>query len=74
MFKRDDDGALMGLVIVLAVIAFIVYIIVILASIIIGAAIIAGLAYGGGTAVVNYVSSFKENTIESNKLPMKTAA
>ncbi len=68
MFKRDSDsGALIGLVIVFAVIVFIIYMIVILAGIIISVAAGIGVLYGGGTAIANYASSFKENIIDSNK-------
>ena len=66
MFKRDGEE-LIGLVIVLAIIAFVVYIIVLLAGIIASVAAGIGVIYGGGTAIINYASSFKENMIESNR-------
>ncbi len=70
MFKRDSYdgyGALIGIVIVFAIIAFIIYMIVLLAGIIISVAAGIGVLYGGGTAIVNYASSFKENMIDSNR-------
>lgn len=69
MFKHDDEDPLIGLLIVLAIIVFIVYIIFILAAIISAVAGVAGTAYGGGYAIKNYASSFKENVIDSNKAP-----
>ena len=51
MSRRDDDTALIGLVIGLAIILFIVYVAV----------------YGAGSAIKNYISSFKENVIDSNR-------
>ena len=76
MFKRDDDGAgvLIGIAIVIAIIAFIVYMIVMIASIILAVAAGIGILYGGGTAIVNYASSFKENVIDSNRNDGMTAA
>ncbi len=77
MFKRDvgDEayGALIGLAIVVAVVIFIVYVMVMIAGILIMVAAGLGVIYGGGTAVVNYVSSFKENIIDSNKKGMIVA-
>ena len=70
MFKRDGDEAIIGLVIGLAIIAFIIYVIVILASIIAGVAAAGGTLFGGGSAIKNYVLSFKENVIDSNKAPV----
>lgn len=71
MLKRDYDdggmGILIGLVIILAVIIFIVYVLVMLAGIIAATAAGIGVLYGGGTAIANYASSFKENIIDSNK-------
>lgn len=67
MFKTDDD-AIFGLIIVLAVIALIVYIVCLLAVLIAGIATVGGTLYGGGTAIGNYFSSFKENMIDSNRV------
>lgn len=63
----DDFGAIIGLVFILAAIAFVVYCIVILASVIVTVAGAGGVLWGGGTAIVNYCKSFKENMIDSNK-------
>lgn len=68
MFKTDDDGALIELVIGLAIISVVVYIICLLAMAIAGIAAAGGTIYGGGTAFGNYFSSFKENMIVSNKV------
>lgn len=68
MFKTDDDGALIGLVIGLAIIVFIVYIVCLLAMAIAGIAAAGGTLYGGGTALGNYFSSFKENMVDSNRV------
>lgn len=67
MFKRDGEEAIVGLVIGLMIIAFIVYVIVLLASIIAGVAAAGGTIFGGGSAIKNYFSSFKENVIDSNR-------
>ncbi len=74
MFKRDGEGAIVGFCIVLAIIAFIIYVMVILAGIIASVAAGIGVLYGGGTAIANYASSFKENIIDSNKNPGIMAA
>ena len=74
MFKRDGEGAIIGFCIVLAIIAFIIYLMVILAGIIVSVAAGIGVLYGGGTAIANYASSFKENIIDSNKNPGIMAA
>ncbi len=73
MFKHDDDGAIIGLAIGLAVIVFIVYVIIILASIIAAVAAAGGTIFGGGSAIKNYFSSFKENVIDSNRTPATMA-
>ncbi len=70
MFKRDGEeaaGALIGIAIVIAIIAFIVYVMVMIAGIILAVAAGIGVLYGGGTAIANYASSFKENIIDSNQ-------
>jgi len=67
MFKHDDDGAMIGLIMGIAIILFIVYVIVLLATIIAGIAAAGGTVYGGGHAIKNYISSFKENVIDSNR-------
>lgn len=63
----DEIGAFIALVIILVLIAFIVYCIVILAGILASVAGAGGAIWGGGTAIVNYVKSFKENMIDSNR-------
>lgn len=68
MFKTDDGyGTLIGLCIGLAIIAFIVYCIFLLAAAIAAVAAAGGTIYGGGTAIGNYFSSFKENIIDDNR-------
>lgn len=65
----DDDfglGAIIGVVVGLAIIVFIIYCIILIASVLAGIAGIGGLAWGGGTAIVNHSKSFKENMIDSN--------
>lgn len=39
-----------------------------IASVLAGIAGAGGIAWGGGTAVVNYCKSFKENMIDSNRV------
>lgn len=65
----DDDGigALIGLAIILAIVAFVIYCIVMLAGIIASIAGAGGLLWGGGTAIANYGKSFKENMVDSNR-------
>jgi len=68
MFKTDDGfGALIGVCVGLAIIGFIVYFIVLLAAAIASVAAAGGTLYGGGTAIRNYFSSFKENIIDANR-------
>lgn len=68
MFKRDGEEALVGLAIGIAIICFIVYIIVLLATVIAGVAAAGGTLFGGCSAIKNYVLSFKENVIDSNRV------
>lgn len=67
MFKRDGEESIVGLVIGIAIICFIIYVIVLLATIIAGVAAAGGTIFGGGSAIKNYVLSFKESVIDSNK-------
>lgn len=68
MSKTDDGyGALIGLCLVLALVAFIVYCIFLIATAIVTVAAAGGTIYGGGTAIKNYFSSFKENIIDENR-------
>ena len=60
-------GYLIAAVIVIAIIAVIVYAVIMIASVLAGIAGVGGLAWGGGTALVNYGKSFKENMIDSNR-------
>ncbi len=62
----DDFGGIIGIVIGLAIICFIVYVIVMIAAAIAAVAGAGGVLWGGGTAIVNYSKSFKENMIDSN--------
>lgn len=66
----DDGGCLgyiIGVIIAVAIIGFIIYLLAMVASVLAGIAGAGGLIWGGGTAVVNYAKSFKENMIDSNK-------
>ena len=67
MSRRDDDTALIGLVIGLAIILFIVYVAVWVATVVVNVAAALGSVYGAGSAIKNYISSFKENVIDSNR-------
>ena len=62
----DDWGGLIGVLLVIAAIIFVVYVIVMIASVLAAVAGGAGVLWGGGTAIVNYGKSFKENMIDSN--------
>lgn len=73
MLKRDDGGELVGLAIGIGIILLIVYVIVILASIIAGVAAAGGTLFGGGSAIKNYVCSFKENVVDSNRIKVAEA-
>ncbi len=64
----DDFGGIIVLIIGLAIIAFVIYCIVMIASVLAGIAGAGGIAWGGGTAIVNYSKSFKENMIDSNRV------
>ena len=65
----DDSGigALIGIVLVIAVVIFVIYCIVLIAGVLVAVAGTGGALWGGGTAVVNYGRSFKENMIDSNR-------
>ena len=62
----DDWGGIIGIIFMLAAIIFVIYCIVVIASVLAVIAGGAGVLWGGGTAVVNYGKSFKENMIDSN--------
>ena len=63
----DDLGGIIAIVIAIAIIAFIIYCIVLLLSALAAVAGAGGILWGGGTAIVNYGKSFKENMIDSNR-------
>lgn len=66
-----DDNLISGLVAVIGVIilvAVIIYIIAIIASAVVAVAGAGGLLWGSGTALINYIKSFKENMIDANKV------
>ena len=66
----DSDsglGGLSALVLIIVAAAFLIYCIVMLASAIAAVAGVGGIAWGGGTAIVNYSKSIKENMIDSNR-------
>lgn len=73
MIKHDEGETIVGLIIGFCIIVFVIYILIILASIIVGVAAAGGTIFGGGSAVKNYVYSFKENVIDSNREPMTVA-
>lgn len=75
--RRDDSdsgagciGGLIGIVIVIAIvvaiIALIIALIIAAAWILAMVAGIAGTIWGGGTALVNYIKSFKKHMIDDN--------
>lgn len=68
MFKRDGAGEIVGLIFIIGIIVLIIYVVVILASIIVSVAAAGGTIFGGGSAIKNYFSSFKENVIDSNRV------
>ena len=65
----DDSGigALIGIALAIAAVLFVIYCIVLVAGAIAAVAGTGGVLWGGGTAVVNYSKSFKENMIDSNR-------
>jgi hypothetical protein len=64
--NMDDWGGLIAVVLAIAAIIFVVYVIVMIVSVLAAVAGGAGVLWGGGTAIVNYGKSFKENMIDSN--------
>ena len=68
MFSDDYEGGCLGIILIgVFFVGIIVYIVILLATIIGMIAGIAGTVYGGGYAIKNYISSFKENVIDSNR-------
>ena len=65
----DDSGigALIGIALAIAAVIFVIYCIVLVAGVIAAVAGTGGVLWGGGTAVVTYSKSFKENMIDSNR-------
>lgn len=65
----DDSGigALIGIALAIVAVIFVIYCIVLVAGVIAAVAGTGGVLWGGGTAVVNYSKSFKENMIDSNR-------
>ena len=61
----DDWGGLIGILLAIAGIILVVYVIVMVASVLAAVGGGAGILWGGGTALVNYCKSFKENMIDS---------
>lgn len=59
----DDSGAVIGVFIIIVVVGIVIYI-AIMASMVIAAG---GALWGSGTAIKNYIESFKENMIDSNR-------
>lgn len=64
----NGEDALIGLVVYVAIIAFILYIIFLVISTVLTVTAAGGALWGGGTAVLNYGMSFKENMIDSNRV------
>lgn len=64
----DDFGGIIGIVLIIALVAFVIYCIVLIASALAAVAGVGGTIWGGGTAIVNYCKSFKENMIDSNRV------
>ena len=65
---EDSIGTLIGFLLVIAIIAVVIYCIVLIAGALAAIAGAGGVLWGGGTAVVNYTKSFKENMIDSNRV------
>ena len=65
---EDNIGTLIGFLLVIAIIAVVIYCIVLIAGALAAIAGAGGVLWGGGTAVVNYTKSFKENMIDSNRV------
>ena len=62
----DDWGGIIAVIFVIVLIVVVVYCIVMIASLLAMVAGGAGNLWGGGTAVLNYGRSFKENMTASN--------
>lgn len=62
----NDYNPIVVLIAYLVGIMLIIYCVVLIAGIIAAVAGAGGALWGGGTAIVNYALSFKENMIDSN--------
>lgn len=62
-------GTLIGFALILGAVILVVYIAILLAGAIAAVAGAGGVLWGGGTALINYGKSFKENIIDSNRTP-----
>ena len=71
MFKRDEEGSFIGAIIGLVILGYLIYIIVyvftLIATVAVSVATTGGTIFGGCSAIKNYILSFKENVIDSNK-------
>lgn len=64
----DDFGGFVVVILGIMAVVFVVYCIILIASALAGIAGIGGIAWGSGTAIINYGKSFQENMIDSNKV------
>lgn len=62
-------GTLIGFALIIGLVILVVYVAVLLAGAIAAVAGAGGVLWGGGTALINYGKSFKENIIDSNRAP-----
>ena len=62
-------GGLIGVALGIGLLVLAIYVISLVAGAIAVAAGAGGVLWGGGTALVNYGKSFKENIIDSNRTP-----
>ncbi len=63
----DGCGTIIGLALILGGVALALYLIVIAATIVGPILAAAGVLWGGGSALKNYIVSFKENVFDSNR-------
>ena len=68
MFKHDDGD---GIGVLAVIIVF--FVVVLLATLIATFGALGGIIFGGGSAIKNYILSFKENILDSNKKPIMSA-
>lgn len=67
MNRHDGEALIIGWVLILAFFLIIAYVVFLVAAVVVSVAAAGGTLYGGGYAIKNYVSSFKENVVDSNK-------